>query len=69
MQILLALLGRQGAGNAGLSQGDQFEMFDSIMRTRVLTAGVPAWATKWIFPRHFVLKWPENGQEYHRDDK
>ena len=28
-----------------------------------------AWETKYIFPRHFDLKWPENGQENHRDNK
>ena len=30
---------------------------------------IDLWETKWIFPSHFVLKWPENGQENHRDDK
>jgi len=44
-------------------------MFDSNLRTGVLTPGVLVWETKWIFLRHFDLKWPENGQENHRDDK
>lgn len=30
------------------------------LRIGVLTPGVLAWETKWVFPRHFVLKWPEN---------
>jgi len=36
---------------------------------RVVVLGMPSWETKRIYPRHFVLKWPENGQENHRDDK